>query len=62
MCSAVRDWVQLTAYESDSFDVTVSFTVMQEVDADHMMSELVRVTRPGGRIRVVIRRPICQGS
>jgi SAM-dependent methyltransferase len=40
---------------SDSFDVTVSFTVMEEVDADRMLAEMVRVTRPGGRVGVVVR-------
>jgi SAM-dependent methyltransferase len=40
---------------SDSFDVTVSFTVMEEVDADRMLAEIVRVTRPGGRVGVVVR-------
>ena len=40
---------------SSSFDVTLSFTVMEEVDADRMLAELVRVTRPGGRVGVVVR-------
>jgi SAM-dependent methyltransferase len=40
---------------SSSFDVTLSFTVMEEVDADRMLAELVRVTRPGGSIGVVVR-------
>jgi SAM-dependent methyltransferase len=40
---------------SESFDVTLSFTVMEELDANRMMAELVRVTRPGGRIGVVVR-------
>jgi SAM-dependent methyltransferase len=40
---------------SDSFDITVSFTVMEEVDADRMLAEMVRVTRPGGRVGVVVR-------
>lgn len=40
---------------SASFDVTLSFTVMEEVDADRMLAELVRVTRPGGRVGVVVR-------
>jgi SAM-dependent methyltransferase len=40
---------------SNSFDVTLSFTVMEEVDADRMLAELVRVTRPGGRVGVVVR-------
>lgn len=41
--------------ESHSFDVTLSFTVMEEVDARQMMAELIRVTRPGGRVGVVVR-------
>jgi ubiquinone/menaquinone biosynthesis C-methylase UbiE len=40
---------------SASFDVTLSFTVMEEVDAERMLAELVRVTRPGGRVGVVVR-------
>jgi SAM-dependent methyltransferase len=32
-------------------DVALSFTVMEEGDADWMLSELVRVTRPGGTHR-----------
>jgi SAM-dependent methyltransferase len=40
---------------SDSFDVTLSVTVMEEVDADRMLAELIRVTKPGGRIGVVVR-------
>ena len=42
-------------FASESFDVTLSFTVMEEVDADRMLAEMVRVTRPGGRIGVVVR-------
>jgi ubiquinone/menaquinone biosynthesis C-methylase UbiE len=38
-----------------SFDVTFSFTVMEEVNAARMLAELVRVTRPGGRVGVVVR-------
>jgi SAM-dependent methyltransferase len=40
---------------SQSCDVTVSFTVMEEVDAERMLAEMVRVTRPGGRVGVVVR-------
>ena len=39
----------------DSVDVALSFTVMEEGDADSMLSELVRVTRPGGRIAAIVR-------
>jgi SAM-dependent methyltransferase len=38
-----------------SADVALSLTVMEEGDADRMLSELVRVTRPGGRIAVIVR-------
>lgn len=38
-----------------SVDVALSFTVMEEGDADKMLSELVRVTRPGGRIAAIVR-------
>jgi SAM-dependent methyltransferase len=40
---------------SASFDVTLSSTVMEEVNADRMLAELVRITKPGGRIGVVVR-------
>lgn len=40
---------------SESIDVALSFTVMEEVDADRMLAEMVRVTRPGGRIGIVVR-------
>jgi SAM-dependent methyltransferase len=40
---------------ADSVDVALSFTVMEEGDADRMLSELVRVTRPGGRIAAIVR-------
>jgi SAM-dependent methyltransferase len=38
-----------------SFDVTLSFTVMEEVNAERMLAELIRVTKPGGRVGVVVR-------
>jgi ubiquinone/menaquinone biosynthesis C-methylase UbiE len=40
---------------ADSVDVALSFTVMEEGDADQMLAELVRVTRPGGRIAATVR-------
>jgi SAM-dependent methyltransferase len=39
----------------NSVDVGLSFTVMEEGDADRMLAELVRVTKPGGRVAVVVR-------
>jgi len=41
--------------EDGSFDATVSITVLEEVDADRALAEMVRVTRPGGRIGVAVR-------
>jgi ubiquinone/menaquinone biosynthesis C-methylase UbiE len=38
-----------------SVDVALSFTVMEEGDADRMLAELVRVTKPGGRIGAIVR-------
>ncbi len=43
------------SYPSNSFDACLSFTVMEEGDADRMLAEMVRVTRPGGRVGVVVR-------
>jgi ubiquinone/menaquinone biosynthesis C-methylase UbiE len=42
-------------YEDDSYDVTIAVTVMEEVDADKMLAEMIRVTRPGGRVAVIVR-------
>jgi SAM-dependent methyltransferase len=42
-------------FPPDSFDVTLSCTVLEEGDAKRMLSELVRVTKPGGRVAVVVR-------
>jgi SAM-dependent methyltransferase len=40
---------------SASVDVALSFTVMEEVDAERMLAEMIRVTRPGGRVGIVVR-------
>jgi ubiquinone/menaquinone biosynthesis C-methylase UbiE len=36
-------------------DVALSSTVFEEGDADLMLSEIVRVTRPGGRVGIIVR-------
>ncbi len=40
---------------ADSVDVALSFTVMEEGDANRMLAELVRVTGPGGRVAAIVR-------
>lgn len=42
-------------FEDNSFDVTMSITVIEEVNADRMLSEMVRVTKPRGRVGVASR-------
>ena len=42
-------------FSDASFDVTFSSTVMEEADADRMLAEMVRVTRPGGKVVVIVR-------
>lgn len=42
-------------FADDRFDATVSVTVIEEGDADRMLAEMVRVTRPGGRVAVMVR-------
>jgi SAM-dependent methyltransferase len=43
------------ALPSDSVDVAVSCTVMEEGNAKQMLAEMVRVTKPGGRVAVTVR-------
>ena len=40
-------------FDDNSMDVVFSSTVIQRVNADRMLPELVRVTKPGGRIAVL---------
>jgi len=40
---------------SDSVDVAISCTVMEEGNAERMLAEMVRVTKPGGRVAVAVR-------
>jgi SAM-dependent methyltransferase len=43
------------AFPDGAFDVAFSATVMEEGDSDRMLAELVRVTRPGGRVGAIVR-------
>jgi SAM-dependent methyltransferase len=42
-------------FANDTFNVTLSATVMELLDADRMLHELIRVTKPGGRVAVIVR-------
>jgi SAM-dependent methyltransferase len=42
-------------FPDNTFDIVYSCTVMEEVDADRMLAELVRVAKPGGRVAVGVR-------
>jgi len=42
-------------FPDHSFDVSMSFTVIQFVDADRMLKEMIRVTKPGGKVAVLAR-------
>ena len=42
-------------FPDNSFDVAMSVTVIEETNADRMLAEMVRVTRPGGRVAVIAR-------
>jgi SAM-dependent methyltransferase len=42
-------------YPDDSFDFSFSVTALEEGDADKMLAESVRVTKPGGKVGVIVR-------
>ena len=42
-------------FPDDTFDLSFSSTVMEEVDVDRMLAEMVRVTKPGGRVASIVR-------
>jgi ubiquinone/menaquinone biosynthesis C-methylase UbiE len=46
---------EVLPFSDDTFDVSLSATVMEECDAARMLSEMIRVTKPGGRIGVMVR-------
>jgi SAM-dependent methyltransferase len=42
-------------FPDNHVDVALSFTVLEEGNADRMLTELVRVAKPGGRVAVMVR-------
>jgi len=47
--------VEALPFEDASFDVALSFTLLEECDADKALAEIHRVLRPNGRVAVVVR-------
>jgi ubiquinone/menaquinone biosynthesis C-methylase UbiE len=43
------------SFADNRFGVSVSSTVMEECDAGRMLAEMTRVTKPGGRVGVMVR-------
>lgn len=39
----------------DTFDITFSSTMLEEADAERVLGEMVRITKPGGRVIVIVR-------
>jgi ubiquinone/menaquinone biosynthesis C-methylase UbiE len=46
---------QALPFRDASFDLVLSATVMELLDAERMLRELLRVAKPGGRVAVVVR-------
>jgi SAM-dependent methyltransferase len=42
-------------FPDNHVDVALSFTVLEEGNADRILAELVRVVKPGGRVAVMVR-------
>jgi SAM-dependent methyltransferase len=42
-------------FPDNHVDVALSFTVLEEGNADRMIAELIRVVKPGGRVAVMVR-------
>jgi ubiquinone/menaquinone biosynthesis C-methylase UbiE len=42
-------------FPDSSIDVALACAILEEGDADRMLAELIRITKPGGRIGVVVR-------
>jgi len=60
--AGLLDWIDFGEGRAESLpladgavDVALSSTVFEEGDAELMLSEIVRVTRPGGRVGIVVR-------
>ena len=52
---AARGDAQHLPLQDGEFDLTLCITVLEEGDADRMLREIVRVTRPGGHVAIMVR-------
>jgi ubiquinone/menaquinone biosynthesis C-methylase UbiE len=50
-----EDDAENLSFANDRFDATISCTVMEEGNADRMLGQFVRVTKPGGKVGAVVR-------
>jgi SAM-dependent methyltransferase len=51
----VQGSAEALPFADHAFDIVYACTVMEEVDADRMLAEMVRIAKPGGRIAVGVR-------
>ena len=42
-------------FDDDQFDLTLSVTMLEEVNADVALAEMIRVTKPSGSVGVIVR-------
>jgi len=42
-------------FTDDQFDMTISVTALEELNADAALAEMIRVTKPGGTVGVIVR-------
>lgn len=42
-------------FDDDQFDLTLAVTVLEEINADKALAEMIRVTKPGGSVGVIVR-------
>lgn len=53
--SFVQGDAEALPFMDSRFDITMACTLLEEGDADRMLAEFVRVTKPGGRVAVMVR-------
>jgi ubiquinone/menaquinone biosynthesis C-methylase UbiE len=46
---------EMLPFPDNRFEATLAFTVLEEGSADRILTEMVRVTKPGGHIAIIVR-------